>query len=519
MTTHYTTFQIISIFGTAAIAVAAIIYLHILRKYKTAVLLLFIAAALIRFSVIRFDQFVNLWDEQFHALVAKNMMDEPFKPMLYKDPVLPYNKAMWISSHVWLHKPPLFLWQIALSMKLFGVNEFGLRFPGAFMSFLFVLMIYSMARKWTNRYIAFYAALISAFSSYLLVMVAGFQPTDHNDTAFIFYVTASLWAWTKYMYSGKLKWVILAGVIAGCAVLVKWYAGLLIFPVWGIAVLSSAELRKTLRSYIHIVISFVLCILVFLPWQIYVAIQFPAENKFSSLAKAEHLWNVVEGHGGGLLYHFFVLDTLYAKGAVFLTIPALLLLVRKIRNKGVKVASVAFVLIPFLVFSVSATKLSAFTMISSSVIFIAFATLIYELFLFFRPRYQKHRKFGKFIAVAALIGCLFWFYNVDHIQYHHTVWKNEKAEYRNNRYQSAAFFRSMDVKAVPEHSIFINCKAYDAVMMMFYTPFVAYDGIPYDDQMQILMNSGRPVFVFENDETEALSEQYPWLKIYSGDYW
>ncbi len=35
------------------------------------------------------------WDERYHALVAKNMIEQPFKPMLYKNPVLPYDYKDW----------------------------------------------------------------------------------------------------------------------------------------------------------------------------------------------------------------------------------------------------------------------------------------------------------------------------------------------------------------------------------------------------------------------------------------
>src|SRR4051812_1318969 len=75
------------------------------------------------------DPFLHEWDECFHALVARNMMDHPLVPMLRKGQLLPYDYQQWVGNTVWLHKQPLFLWQMALSMKLFGVSEFALRLP------------------------------------------------------------------------------------------------------------------------------------------------------------------------------------------------------------------------------------------------------------------------------------------------------------------------------------------------------------------------------------------------------
>lgn len=37
------------------------------------------------------DPFLHTWDEQFHALVARNMMDNPFVPTLRKGQLLPYD--------------------------------------------------------------------------------------------------------------------------------------------------------------------------------------------------------------------------------------------------------------------------------------------------------------------------------------------------------------------------------------------------------------------------------------------
>jgi len=520
MNTHYTTFQIISIFGSAAIGITSIVMLHMFKKHRIALLLLFVAAFFIRISIITYDNYLNIWDEQFHALVAKNMIDEPFRPMLYTDPVLPYSEAMWISSHVWLHKPPLFLWQMALSMKFFGVNEFALRLPSVMMSLLLVMMIYSLARRWLNRYIAFYAALMATFASYFLDSVSGWYATDHNDIAFIFYVTASLWAWSKYFdFEKKLRWSAIVGVAAGCAVLVKWMPGLLIYGTWGLTIILSPDMRKSFKSWIHSGFAFLISLMIFLPWQIYAFLSFPEEYRVTSLAKASHLWEVIEGHEGDWLYHFHIMDITYANGMIFVIIPAMILLFRRLRRKVHRIAALSFFLIPFIVYSVAATKMPAFTLISSAIVFMATGTLIYEVFLFTKPRYLRHRKYGKFIALAALTGCLFWFYNVDNIQQHHTYWKRENALYRQHRQHSVNVFRQLNSMDLPEKSVFINCKSFDAVMMMFYTPYVAYDGLQDEYKMNILLQSDRDIYVFKGPGTDDFSLQYPEVKVIDIGYY
>ena len=55
------------------------------------------------------DPFLNLWDERFHALVAKNLMNHPLMPTLYDDPVVSMAYDRWDRATIWLHKQPLFL--------------------------------------------------------------------------------------------------------------------------------------------------------------------------------------------------------------------------------------------------------------------------------------------------------------------------------------------------------------------------------------------------------------------------
>jgi len=512
MSTNYTVFQIISIFGSAAIGVMSIICFHVLKKPRAALFLLFAAATFIRFSIISYDPYLNFWDEQFHALVAKNMMKNPFMPMLYSDPVLPVYPGNWVSNSVWLHKPPLFLWQMAISMKIFGVNEFAMRLPSALMSVLTMLMIYSVARRWLNKYIAFYAALLFTFSAFMLDLVSGYNSTDHNDVAFIFYVTASFWAWSKYLMNKNCKLALLVGLAAGCAVLVKWLPGLLIFASWGAAILFSKNMRANGKIYLHFGMAFVCSLIVFLPWNIYAAYMFPVEYAITFTAKSGHIWNVVEGHSGGIFYHFHSMDKIYATGIKWMIVPALVLMMRRIRFHEIRTGAIVFIVLPFIVFSASATKMPAFTLISSLIVYIAIATLMYEVILFFRPRYARFKQTGKYFVAIILVLTLFWFYNVDSIQYKHTSWKKEIEFYRDQRRQSVKIFKFMNNQSnYAKNSVFVNCKQYDAVMMMFYTHFTAYDGVPDEIQMQYLERCGRPVYAFDNGAMDNFWEEYPFV--------
>jgi 4-amino-4-deoxy-L-arabinose transferase-like glycosyltransferase len=121
----------------------------------------------IRIYIIQLDPFLHDWDEKFHALVAKNMLNQPFKPMLYVHQYFKTDPFNWTFNHIWLHKQPLFLWQMALSMRIFGVNEIAVRLPSAVMGTLMILLVYRVALLTTlNKFGAIVSGLLMCFSNY-----------------------------------------------------------------------------------------------------------------------------------------------------------------------------------------------------------------------------------------------------------------------------------------------------------------------------------------------------------------
>lgn len=217
--------------------IASIIAFEIFKKNKLSLALLFVSGLFICSFMALLDPFLNNWDEMFHALVAKNLLSHPFVPTLFDNVIIPYDYTNWAANHVWLHKQPLFLWQIAISLKLFGMNEFAVRVPSVLMMSILPLLIYRIGKLSLNERIGYYGALFFSTSFFVHELLTGFPPSDHNDIAFLFYVTASIWAWVEYENSQKKYWLILIGLFSGCAILIKWLTGLLVFSGWGLSII------------------------------------------------------------------------------------------------------------------------------------------------------------------------------------------------------------------------------------------------------------------------------------------
>ncbi|MBK8555596.1 MAG: glycosyltransferase family 39 protein, partial [Lewinellaceae bacterium] len=56
----------------------------------------------------------------------------------------PYDYRLWCCNHIWLNKPPLALWLMAGSMKIFGISIAALRLPSMLFAVLGILLTFRL---------------------------------------------------------------------------------------------------------------------------------------------------------------------------------------------------------------------------------------------------------------------------------------------------------------------------------------------------------------------------------------
>ncbi|MBV8780271.1 MAG: glycosyltransferase family 39 protein, partial [Phycisphaerae bacterium] len=130
---------------------------------------------------------LNGLDESFHALVARNLLKHPLTPTLIDQPFLPTDESDWMNSHLWLHKPPLALWTIAASLKIFGISALALRLPSLLFSTGSAWLTYRIGVRLGERWAGAIAAALQAFNPAILMLVHGYVFSDHVDIALIFW--------------------------------------------------------------------------------------------------------------------------------------------------------------------------------------------------------------------------------------------------------------------------------------------------------------------------------------------
>ena len=469
------------------------------KNYRTSVMLLLASGLVLRWFIITLDPFLNTWDEQTHALVAKNMMIHPLKPMLFNAPVLPFDFRDWTGNSVWLHKQPLFLWQMSLSMKIFGVNEIAVRVPGMIMSVLMILLIYRTGALSMNRGIGYIAAMLFAYGNFSLELLSGWMNTDHNDTAFIFYVSASLWAFTEYYFNPKKRWIVFIGVFAGCAVLIKWLTGLFVFFVWLSAILCDKARRGQMKSYLELLPAVFISLLIVLPWIIYTYLAFPLEAGFESALSTQHFFSCIEHHCGNFFYHINKIDELYWPGAKLMLLPALFFCYKYMKTKSLALANISGIVFIYLFFSIAKTKMPAFTTMINMPVYLAFAAFIYGLWQAIRLRKRIPHFLYIFLLSVILSAMAVFELNIEKIQYIHTSWRPEQAKLRALKETDRRIFTSIRHKYTGTDYVVFNVPVQESASCMFYTSLTAYDFIPDEKTLGSLVKQGKIPVIIQRD--------------------
>ena len=111
--------------------------------------------------------------------------DEPRYASTARDMVLNGN---WIVPHFngvpRINKPPLFYWAVAISYKIFGINEFSSRLPSSLAAIGTVLITYLWGKKLEDRKAGFWAGVL-LMASPLFFLISRFCITDMLLTFFI----------------------------------------------------------------------------------------------------------------------------------------------------------------------------------------------------------------------------------------------------------------------------------------------------------------------------------------------
>jgi len=211
-----------------------------------------------------------------------------------------------IDFHPFWEKPPLFFWMQALSMKLFGINEFAARFPNAVIGILTLLTLYFIGKRLYDEKFGLIWAL--AYLGSFLPHI--YFKSGIIDPFFNFFIFLSVIFLAKSIRDNGenkgLKYAFLAGISIGLATLTKGPVGLLIAGI-SVLVYWATMKFKRISSWKNILLFSISCLIITSLWFIPEMIN----NGFWFIREflkyqADLFLKPVAGHSGPIYYHFLV---------------------------------------------------------------------------------------------------------------------------------------------------------------------------------------------------------------------
>ncbi|MCR9152928.1 MAG: glycosyltransferase family 39 protein [Bacteroidetes bacterium] len=427
-----------------------------MRKSSTFILYLGIPLMLtaLNLFLIQKADFLFNWDERFHALVAKNLLKDPTIPRLLPQGFeeLAQSETAWYQSAVWLHKPPLFTYIEALFLKLFGLGLFQFRMASALsVSLLYLCFLRISILCKASPFNAAFISLGICLNPFLLKLMMGWKGMDHNDLAFITYISLGVLAALSYHNKPHFVKLLLFSMAIAAAILTKWLAGLLPLLFWiGLRPsLSWKNIKPTL-------ISLLLITLMVSPWHLYIHQRFPQKAMQALNYNGRHFFEALEGHSHQWYYHFaqwgehYFLSLLLLFCLIVLRFRAKTAIPENTASLRSAYLSIGFV---FLFFSIAQTKLQAFTFILLPIFLVVLASWI-------SSQKKSHYLSLGFIVLAIAQMAYMPFINF-----------SERFPSQHGR---AEFFMALD-KKYSEPILILGAKDLHQIEGMFYSKHVILD--------------------------------------------
>lgn len=214
-------------------------------------------------------------------------------------------------------KPPLFIWAQALSMKVFGVNEFAARLPNALIGIVTLLVLFNIGRKRENERLGILWAMMYGIS----FLPFFYFKSGIIDPWFNLFIFLGIYFFSRYAAPGaeamRMRHAALSALFTALAILTKGPVAFLIFVLTFAVWLVARRFRFPFR-WKDVAVYFAVLLLAGGSWFILLAATGHSDVISDFINYQIRLFRTKDaGHGGFLLYHFVILLFGVAPASVF----------------------------------------------------------------------------------------------------------------------------------------------------------------------------------------------------------
>ncbi|NTU46354.1 phospholipid carrier-dependent glycosyltransferase [Candidatus Roizmanbacteria bacterium] len=198
------------------------------------------------------------------------------------------------SNFITVDKPPMAIWIMALSARIFGFSSWSMLAPNALSGVITVGLVYATVRRIAQFQSAALAGIIM-----LLSPVAALMFRFNNPDGFLtMFLTASAYTFLRAFDSKKpVLWLSLTAIFTGCAFNTKMLQGLILLPVMVLLYLIFAPVPWYKRIYQLFVVG-IITIVATLWWTVAVSVTPVQARPYIGSSSSNSVWDLITGYNG-----------------------------------------------------------------------------------------------------------------------------------------------------------------------------------------------------------------------------
>ncbi|HEY1830756.1 MAG TPA: glycosyltransferase family 39 protein [Acidimicrobiales bacterium] len=140
------------------------------------------------------------------------------------------------SNFITVDKPPMFLWPMEISARIFGLNSWSMLVPQALEGVATVGVVYLTVRRWFSAQAALLAGVVLAVTPVAALMFRYNNP----DALLALLMAGAIYCTVRALERAQTKWVVFAGALIGFGFITKMMQAFLIVPAMVIVYLLAA---------------------------------------------------------------------------------------------------------------------------------------------------------------------------------------------------------------------------------------------------------------------------------------
>lgn len=190
-------------------------------------------------------------------------------------------------------KPPLSIWIMSLSVRIFGLSSWSLLLPQSVMGVLSVYLLYRMVQK---RLDAATGLLAGTFLAVMPVSTVIFR-YNNPDALLTLLMIGIVYCTLKSIDSARLRWLLLAGALTGAAFLTKQLQVLVVLPAIAVAYGMFAQV-SFVKRIAHLLLALATAALAAGWWLAVVQLTSPADRPFIGGSRKNSAIELTLGYNG-----------------------------------------------------------------------------------------------------------------------------------------------------------------------------------------------------------------------------